>query len=47
MRILGIPVFTVLLTTFAGRHDAARRELLARLVEPLGREGIALAASAR
>jgi hypothetical protein len=40
-------MFTVLLTTLAGRHDAARRELLARLVERLGREGIALAASAR
>jgi hypothetical protein len=47
VRILGIPMFTVLLTTLAGRHDAARRELLARLVERLGREGIALAASAR
>jgi len=46
-RILGIPTFTVLLTALAGRHDAARWELLARLVERLGREGIALAASAR
>ena len=36
----------VLLTRLAGRHDAARRELLARLVERLGREGIALASSA-
>ena len=36
----------VLLTTLAGRHDAARRERLARLVERLGREGIALASSA-
>jgi len=38
---------SVLLTTLAGRHNAARRELLARLVERLGREGIALAGSAR
>ena len=36
---------SVLLTTLAGRHNAARRELLARLVERLGREGIALAGS--
>ncbi len=38
---------SVLLTTLAGRHNAARRELLARLLERLGREGIALAGSAR
>jgi small conductance mechanosensitive channel len=38
---------SVLLTTLAGRHNAARRELLVRLVERLGREGIALAGSAR
>ena len=38
---------SVLLTTLAGRHNAARRELLARLVERLGREGLALAGSAR
>jgi small conductance mechanosensitive channel len=38
---------SVLITTLAGRHNAARRELLARLVERLGREGIALAGSAR
>jgi hypothetical protein len=37
---------SVQLTTLAGRHDAARRELLARLVEPLGREDIVLASSA-
>jgi hypothetical protein len=37
---------SVLHTRLAGRHDAARRELLARLVERLGREGIALASSA-
>ena len=38
---------SVLLTTLAGRHDAARRDLIACLVERLGREGIASAASAR
>lgn len=37
---------SVLLTTVAGRHEAARRALLARLVERLGRERIALASSA-
>jgi small conductance mechanosensitive channel len=37
---------SVLLTTLAGRHQPARRELLARLVERLGRERIALASSA-
>jgi len=37
---------SVLLTTLAGRHDAARRERLARLVERLGRVGFALASSA-
>jgi hypothetical protein len=47
VRILGIPLFRILLTTLAGCHDPARRELLARLDERLGREGIALAASAR
>ena len=36
----------VLLTRLAGRHDAARPERLARLVERLDREGIALASSA-
>jgi hypothetical protein len=36
---------SVMLTTLAGRHGAARRALLARLVERLGRERIALASS--
>jgi small conductance mechanosensitive channel len=36
---------SAMLTTLAGRHGAARRALLARLVERLGRERIALASS--
>ncbi len=36
---------SVLLTTVAGRHGAAKRALLGRLVERLGREGLALASS--
>jgi small conductance mechanosensitive channel len=40
------PWLSVVLTTLAGLHDAASRELLARLVERLAREGIALASLA-
>jgi small conductance mechanosensitive channel len=36
---------SVLLATRAGRQGAARRELLGRLVDRLGREGIALAST--
>jgi small conductance mechanosensitive channel len=36
---------SVLVTTVAGRHGAAQRALLGRLVERLGAEGLALAAS--
>jgi hypothetical protein len=35
----------VLVATAAGRHGAVQRALLGRLVERLGREGIALSSS--